>query len=313
MTPKGAPEEHESSDWRRAEDLLQTGERAEAELISCSSSGFVVSFGSLIGFLPYRTLGAKWKFLAFESWLRKKGLDPSIYRQNLSIMGSYEVQKSNLVDSSQNLTDGFNDKDKLAPDMKLEELFHMYDQEKNKFLSSFVGQMIRVSVVFVDQKSRKLVFSGKPKEKQEMVERKRNLMARLSVGDVVKCCITKITFFGIFVEPDPLNEALESVIGGGTSLDGRLVTAQADEEWADVESLIKELQQIDGVQGVTKGRFFLSPGQAPTFQVYMASMHENQYKLLARYGNKVQEVLVQSSLDKEQMKATILTCTNRVV
>uniref|UniRef100_A0A1D1Y231 30S ribosomal protein S1 n=1 Tax=Anthurium amnicola TaxID=1678845 RepID=A0A1D1Y231_9ARAE len=357
-------EEHEVDDWRRAEDLHLTGERTEVELISCSSSGFFVSFGSLIGFLPFRNLGTKWKFLAFESWLRKKGLDPFLYKQKLRIMGSYVVQKKNVTDSSENLRDRYEDTGQLAPDMKFEDLLDMYDQEKNKFLSSFVGQTIRVSVVLADQESRRLVFSGKLKEKEELVERKRSLMARLSVGDVVKCWIKKITYFGIFVEvkgvpalihqseiswdvtldpssffkigqivdakvhqldytleritlslkemtPDPLNEALESVVGD-LSLDGRLVITQEDTEWVDVESLIKELREVEGVLGVSKGLFFLSPGLAPTFQVYMASMYENQYKLLARYGNKVQEVLVQSSMDKEQMKAAILTCTNRV-
>ncbi|KAJ6695488.1 NUCLEIC ACID-BINDING OB-FOLD-LIKE PROTEIN [Salix koriyanagi] len=44
----------------------------------------------------------------------------------------------------------------------------------------------------------------------------------------------------------------------------------------------------------------------------MASMFENQYKLLARSGNKVQEVIVQASLSKEEMKSTILSCANRV-
>lgn len=31
-------------------------------------------------------------------------------------------------------------------------------------------------MVLVDQKSRKLIFSGRPKEKEEIVERKRSLM-----------------------------------------------------------------------------------------------------------------------------------------
>ena len=39
-------------------------------------------------------------------------------------------------------------------------------------------------------------------------------------------------------------------------------------QWADVESLIEELLQIEGIQSVSKGRFFLSPGLAPTFQVW---------------------------------------------
>lgn len=190
-------------------------------------------------------------------------------------------------------------------------------------------------------------------------------MATLQVGDVVKCCIKKIAYFGIFVEiegvpalihqtevswdatlnpasyfkigqvveakvhqldfsleriflslkqitPDPLAEALESVVGDHDPMDGRLDSAEVDTEWADVESLIKELENTEGIESVSKERFFLSPGLAPTFQVYMASMYENQYKLLARSGNKVQELMVETSLDKETMKSVILTCTNRV-
>ncbi|KAL8556887.1 hypothetical protein ACS0TY_004385 [Phlomoides rotata] len=353
--------------WDRAEELVNTKQREEVDLISASTRGFVVSFGSLIGFLPYRNLAAKWKFLAFESWLRRKGLDPSIYRQNLGIIGRYEA--SSMMDISESVVDSKivskKSSQTITSDMKLEDLLMIYDQEKLKFLSSFVGQRVRVGVVLADRNSRKLIVSIKPKEKEEMVEKKRSLMARLSVGDVVKCCINKITYFGVFVEvegvpalihqsevswdatldpasyfkvgqivdakvhqldfsldriflslkeitPDPLIEALEAVVGDHESLDGRLEAAEADSEWADVESIIKELEQFDGIQSVSKGRYFLSPGLAPTFQVYMASMFENQYKLLARAGNRVQEVIVQTSLSKEELKSAILTCTNRV-
>ncbi|URD74865.1 S1 RNA binding domain [Musa troglodytarum] len=192
-------EEIEESDWKKAEHLLHTGEKAEVELISCSSRGFVVSFGSLIGFLPYRNLGAKWKFLAFESWLRKKGVDPSLYRQNLSILGSYDVSSKEL--GLESTSGKENQNSEVSPTkVKFEDLYEAYDREKNKFLSSFIGQRLKVSVILADKNSRKLMFSGRPKEKEEVVEKKRSLMARLSIGDVVKCSIKKITYFGIFVE-----------------------------------------------------------------------------------------------------------------
>ena len=99
-----------------------------------------VSFGSLVGFLPYRNLAAKWKFLAFESWLRQKGVDPSMYRQNLGIIGSYDVANKTLnlsLDQEVDLKTG----GEISADMKLEDLLRVYDQEKIKFLSSFVGQV----------------------------------------------------------------------------------------------------------------------------------------------------------------------------
>lgn len=358
--------EREDDVWARAEELVKTGHREEVELISSSTRGFVVSFGPLIGFLPYRNLAARWKFLAFESWLRRKGVDPSIYRQNLGVIGNYE--SSSMSDSSGSGVDSEIDNKgsrAISSNMKLEELLMIYDQQKLKFLSSFVGQKIKVGVVLADRNSRRLIFSIKPKEKEELVEKKRSLMAQLSIGDVVKCCIKKITFFGVFVEvegvpalihqsevswdatlnpesyfkvgqiidakvhqldfsldriflslkeitPDPLTEALEAVVGDHDSYGDKLEAAQQNSEWTDVESLIKELLQFEGIKSVSKGRYFLSPGLAPTFQVYMASMFENQYKLLARAGNRVQEVIVETSLDKEELKSAILTCTNRV-
>ncbi|KAL0794434.1 hypothetical protein Bca101_065811 [Brassica carinata] len=357
----------EESDWNKAESLVKTELRADVELISSSTRGFAVSYGSLIGFLPYRNLAAKWKFLAFESWLRRKGVDPSLYRQNLGVIGGQDVtskapspESSSLVASEVgNTING-----EVSSDMKLEDLLMVYDREKQKFLSSFVGQKIKVNVVMANRNSRKLIFSMRPRENEEEVEKKRNLMAKLRVGDVVKCCIKKITYFGIFCElegvpalihqsevswdatldpasyfkigqiveakvhqldfaleriflslkeitPDPLTEALESVVGDNDQL-GKLQAAELDAEWPDVESLIKELEVVEGIQSVSKGRFFLSPGLAPTFQVYMAPMFENQYKLLARAGNRVQELIVEASLSKEEMKTTIMSCTNRV-
>ncbi|XP_009785549.1 uncharacterized protein LOC107823804 [Nicotiana tabacum] len=364
---KSPIKEHEDNDWVRAEELVKSGGREEVELVSCSTRGFVVSFGSLIGFLPYRNLAARWKFLAFESWLRQKGVNPSLYKQGLGIIGGYDgfgkaASPEAGVDSqiAQNV-----EEEEISSDMKLEDLLRIYDQEKLKFLSSFVGQRVRVSVVLADRNSRRLIFSIKAKEKEELVEKKRSLMAKLQVGDVVKCCIQKITYFGIFVEvegvpalihqtevswdatldpasyfkigqiveakvhqldfsleriflslkeitPDPMMEALEAVVGDHDNLNGKLQAAEQDTEWPDVESLIKELQQFEGISSVSKGRYFLSPGLAPTFQVYMASMFENQYKLLARSGNRVQEVIVETLLGKEEMKSAIQSCTNKV-
>ncbi|XP_028082093.1 uncharacterized protein LOC114283475 isoform X6 [Camellia sinensis] len=156
--------EHEDNDWAMVEDLARTGGREEVKLISSSTRGFVVSFGSLIGFLPYCNLPARWKFLGFESWLRGKALDPSEYKQNLGVVGKYRIANKTSLDSSLGPEIDLKVDVHILPDMKLEDLLKIYDQEKLIFLSSFVGQ------------------------------------AKLSVGDVVKCCIKKITYFGIFVE-----------------------------------------------------------------------------------------------------------------
>ncbi|XP_027341372.1 uncharacterized protein LOC113854539 isoform X2 [Abrus precatorius] len=329
-------QESEDADWTRAEDLIKTGDREVVELVSCNMKGFMVSFGSLVGFLPYRNLTSKWKFLAFESWLKHKGLDPSMYKQKSGTITSYDGENKNFPPESPPYLelDG-KVEDEISTDIKLEDLLRIYDQEKTKFLSSFVGQRNKVNVLVADRKMRKLIFSLRPKEKEELVEKKRNLMARLQVGDIVKCSIQKIAYFGIFVEVEGVSALIhQSELSWDATLNplsyfkiGQVVEAKVHQlnfaleriflslkevMWSEVESLVKELQKIEGVQSVSKGRFFRSPGLAPTFQVYMASIFENQYKLLARSGDKIQEVIVQTSLDKERMKSAVMTCANRV-
>ncbi|KAM0015524.1 putative nucleic acid-binding, RNA-binding domain, S1 [Helianthus debilis subsp. tardiflorus] len=345
----------EETDWKRAQDMIKTTGRGEVELISCSTQGFVVSFGCLIGFLPYRHLATKWKFLAFESWLRVKGFDPATYKKSLGVVGNFDATS---VDPEK--IEG-----EISPQIELEDLIATYNKEKLAYLSTFVGQKIKVNVILADRESRKLIFSVKPKEQEESIQRKRNLMAKLKVGYLVTCCITKISYFGIFVKiegvpalihqtevswdatsnpassfkigqvveakvhqldfsleriylslkeitPDPLTESFEAVIGHNAVLDGTIDADQPENEWADLDSLIKGLQSYEGIELVTKGRFFFSPGLTPAFQVYMVSLFKNQYKLLARAGNKVQEVMVQTWLDTEEVKHAILLCYKRI-
>lgn len=53
-------------------------------------------------------------------------------------------------------------------------------------------------------------------------------------------------------------------------------------QWVDIDTLIKELQQIEGIQSISKGRFFLSPGLAPTFQVWTMTYSRFSEHLLSK-------------------------------
>ncbi|KAG8057884.1 hypothetical protein GUJ93_ZPchr0002g26755 [Zizania palustris] len=189
------------SDWARLEHFASTGEKVEVELINCSVKGFVVSLDSLIGFLPYRNLATKWKFLAFETWLRQKGGDPSLYKQSLSIEESFEINDRNTESVSSSDSElAAQHQGSLPSKENFEDLLRTYNQEKSKFLSSFIGQRLRVSVVLADSNSKRIFFSMKPKESEELIQKKKSLMARLNVGDIVECIIKRFVYFGIFVE-----------------------------------------------------------------------------------------------------------------
>lgn len=116
------------------------------------------------------------------------------------------MDKNSSLDSNSDSENNLQFEGNLSPDVKLENLLSIYDQEKLKFLSSFVGQRIKVNVLMADRKFRKLLVSMRPKGREEFEEKKRNIMAKLREGDIVKSCIKKISYSGIFVEVNDLSE-----------------------------------------------------------------------------------------------------------
>lgn len=114
-----------------------------------------------MGFIPYQNLSLRYKFIAFESWLSKKGVDLTLYQQkvqNVDSIGSMDslpklgldtkTQEENQqieVPANSNLNSNFGD------------LFLEYQQEKDAFLSSFIGQVLEV--LFIMKKCISLTFS----------------------------------------------------------------------------------------------------------------------------------------------------------
>ena len=68
-------------------------------------------------------------------------MDPSKYKQSLGIVGNYGISESASLDSNLGAESAQKSDVEISPDMKLEDLLRIYDQEKLKFLSSFVGQV----------------------------------------------------------------------------------------------------------------------------------------------------------------------------
>lgn len=61
-----------------------------------------------------------------------------MFRKNLGVIGGYDATNNALPIST---IDPKKMEGEISPDMKLEDLLAIYDQEKLKYLSSFVGQV----------------------------------------------------------------------------------------------------------------------------------------------------------------------------
>ena len=106
-----------------------------------------MSLDSLIGFLPYRNLATKWKFLAFETWLRRKGGDPSLYKQSLGLEDGYEVHDSSIEPESISVSEVAGEDQESLPSKPKIRIFFGHTTKRNpnfylhllvKYASAFI-------------------------------------------------------------------------------------------------------------------------------------------------------------------------------
>ncbi|KAH7284118.1 hypothetical protein KP509_34G040000 [Ceratopteris richardii] len=141
----------------------------------------------------------------------------------------------------------------------------------------------------------------------------------LSVGEVVKAkvcrldrTLQRINLSLKQMQPDPLKRTLESVVGDfGT--ESHMAEARSTEpleaNWPELMDLVEKLEQAEEISSVTRGRCLYSSAFAPTFQVLISTSQGDGYKLLARFENKIQEILVDTTLTRDKMKERIRVCT----
>jgi predicted RNA-binding protein with RPS1 domain len=366
-------QEDEDRDWLRAEALLESSTVEEMLFFGANAGGMLVSFRSLVGFLPAWELSAQRRPPSFRTWAMDKGFtlkepkfietfipDSSLSRVELP-MGSRAVVGSETSKRTQ-------ESSIRVEDDNQRNLLKQYREERRNALSMLIGETARVVVIGLDRGRRRLRLSEKAAEGegQELTQKKANVMEGLNVGDVVCCTVKKVTSYGAFVEVqgvpalihiselswnrivdpttvvavgqeleakvcrldrfmqrinlslkqmqvDPLRETLESLLDS-TDMELETVDMAAEidakvQEIPEVNGVIKRLEQIKGIDSVVKGRCLQGMAMAPSFQVYLSGQLSNGYKLIARSGNQVQEVLVLTSLDRESAKQAILQCT----
>ncbi|CAM6079629.1 unnamed protein product [Sphagnum tenellum] len=356
-------QEEEDRDWLRAEALLESSTVEEMLFFGANAGGMLVSFRSLVGFLPAWELSAQRRPPSFRTWAMDKGFtlkepkftETFIPDSSLSRVVGSETSKRTQESSIR------------VEDDNQRNLLKQYREERRNALSKLVGETARVVVIGLDRGRRRLRLSEKAAEGegQELTQKKANVMEGLNVGDVVCCTVKKVTSYGAFVEVqgvpalihiselswnrivdpttvvavgqeleakvcrldrfmqrinlslkqmqvDPLRETLESLLDStDMELETEDMAVEIDAKIPEVNGVIKRLEQIKGIDSVVKGRCLQGMAMAPSFQVYLSGQLSNGYKLIARSGNQVQEVLVLTSLDRESAKQAILECTMR--
>jgi small subunit ribosomal protein S1 len=202
------------SDWLRAEDLLESGERVEAEVTGVNRGGLQVSFGRIRGFVPNSHLrrGRSRKHEAKEE-LVGQTLSLTVLEVNqrrrrlvLSERAGDERTRRRLLEELEpgqvrrgvvrRITHygAFVDVGGMDGLLHVSELDHKYVKHPNDVLQ--VGEEIEVLVLKVDRERQRISLSRKrllPDTWDEVTE-------NLFIGDLIVGTVTSVVEYGAFVD-----------------------------------------------------------------------------------------------------------------
>eukprot|EP00271_Cylindrocystis_brebissonii_P012974 TRINITY_DN32502_c0_g1_i1.p1 TRINITY_DN32502_c0_g1~~TRINITY_DN32502_c0_g1_i1.p1 ORF type:complete len:1416 (-),score=283.97 TRINITY_DN32502_c0_g1_i1:229-4476(-) len=152
-------------------------------------------------------------------------------------------------------------------------------------------------------------------------------LATLTVGQVVKARVQtldkEMKRIGLSIKrmkADPLESPMDSLAEAGVATEDMLAGPSPSESLTPGDSSagvggmeelaggMERLRAVDGVEAVTLGRRLRGQALAPAFQVYLASQQDGpEYRLLARAGAEIQEVLVTTTndFDRERFKEAV--------
>ena len=210
-------------DWLRAEELLETREAIEAEVVDSNRGGVIVSFGRLRGFVPNSHLGLSSRptreakaamvgrtlhLVVIEANQRRHRLVLSERKANRARRQQLlaEIEEGDVrTGVVRNLVDfgAFVDLGGVDGLIHISELDRHYVKHPSEVLS--VGDEVEVLVLSVDRTRERFELS----RKRLLSSPWDRVVAELEEGDVVKGTVTSVKPFGAFIE---IAEGVEGLV-----------------------------------------------------------------------------------------------------
>jgi predicted RNA-binding protein with RPS1 domain len=301
--------DRKAADWKKAEKVMENGTIHRGRVDACNSGGLLVRFGSLQGFLPFsqmdtaripkdgsRALAEVAKELVGELVSVKMievieaerrlifSEKQAVLEENLRL-----VEEGSIYDGTVNsVTDFGAFVDIVLPDgtSSVSGLVHIselsWDPVRNPRDLLEEGQNVRVKVIQSDKERKRVALSIKQLEADPLLETLDTLMP-VQTRD----------------SSEPIDQDAELL---GTSLPG-------------LEQICEELMNEEGITGISLGRTRLEKrvvSQDLELWLANAPVEDGKFSLLARAGRQVQEVQLNTILDREGIKAAVQRVTGRV-
>jgi small subunit ribosomal protein S1 len=201
-------------DWLRAEELVETGEAVEAEVVDSNRGGVIVAFGRLRGFVPNSHLTLRHRPTPeFRAAMVGQTLNLVVLEVNqrrrrlvLSARKANRARRQQLLDEIEegeirtgvvrSLVDfgAFVDLGGVDGLIHISELDWQYMEHPRNVLK--VGDEVKVLVTSVDRKRERIGLS----RKRLLSTPWDRVVAELEEGDVVEGTVTSVKPFGAFVD-----------------------------------------------------------------------------------------------------------------
>ncbi|CAM6094502.1 unnamed protein product [Calypogeia fissa] len=293
-----------AADWKKAEKLKETGAVHKGRVDSCNSGGLLVRINTLQGFLPFSQLNGARIPKDGSKTINEIGNELVGAFVSVKVIECVEAERrlivsekqAVLVDIIQKLKEGDIYEGKVNfvtdygafVDLKFPDgsypvsgLVHVTELSWDPvpFPQDFIaqGQEVTVKVIQVDREKPKIALSIKQLQADPLLETLDTLMPS---------------------QDDASNTEVEL----GASLPG-------------LEQICEYMLQEEGITGVTLGRQALEKrvvSQDLELWLSNATVEDGKFTLLARAGRQVQEVYLNTSLDREGIKAAVQRVTGRV-
>lgn len=297
-----------AADWKKAETYKKNREIFEGKVEGSNSGGVLVRFYSLQGFLPYSQMSPSHLLKVGTKVLSEVGKDLIGSTLSLKVIEVSEQEETLIFSEKQAMWEKFS--------IKVGDVFEGKVSSVTRF-GAFVelrfpdGGYYVDGLVHISEVSWDLL-----RDVRDVLKKGDGVQVKVVQIDVEK---SRLAFSIKQLQADPLFETLdtlmpqEGTLNTGTSTAGDLAPS---EPLPELEQICEELLREKGITNVKIGRQVLEKRVvSQDLELWLSNMpvEGGKFTLLARAGRLVQELHLETSLDRAGIKQAVQRVMGRVL
>lgn len=297
-----------AADWKKAETYKKNHEIFEGKVEGSNSGGVRVRFHSLQGFLPYSQMSPSHLLKVGSNVLSEVAKDLMGSTLSLKVIRVNEEEETLVFSEKQAMWEKFS--------IKVGDVFEGRVSSVTRF-GAFVelrfpdGGYYVDGLVHISEVSWDLV-----RDVRDVLKKGDDVRVKVVQIDVEK---SRLSFSIKQLQADPLFETLDTLMPQEGTLN--TVTSTADdvvpsEPLPDLEQICEELLREKGITNVKIGRRVLEKRVvSQDLELWLSNMpvEGGKFTLLARAGRLVQEVHLETSIEREGIKQAVQRVMGRVL